>query len=415
MLNTKSFGITKRMVFEAYKAVKANRGGAGIDNILMQMFEQNLKNNLYKLWNRMASGSYFPPPVKAVQIPKSSGGTRTLGIPTIADRIAQMVVKMSLEPKVDPIFVNDSYGYRPGKSAHQAIEVMRTRCWKYDWVFEFDIKGLFDNIDHDLLLKAVMKHTQTNWEILYIERWLVAPLETSDGLLTPRLKGVPQGGVISPLLSNLFMHYAFDKWMEREFARNPYCRYADDAVVHCYSETQAIVVWKRLEQRLEQCGLELHPTKTKVVYCKDSNRRRSYDNVSFTFLGYTFKPRKAKGSGGIEFTSFLPAISQEAQKRIRQTVRRWALLRMPNISLEEIADRYNPVIRGWLNYYGKYGRGVLRGVLDHINKHLLLWVKRKYKRLKQKSTKATAFLAKVAEYNKSLFAHWNVGIRPTIG
>lgn len=348
MTNTKSFGITKTMVYDAYKAVKANRGGAGIDNISMQMFEQNLGNNLYKLWNRMASGSYFPPSVKAVQIPKSSGGTRTLGIPTIADRIAQMVVKDSLEPKIEPVFSDNSFGYRPGRGAHQAVEVTRTRCWKYDWVLEFDIRGLFDNIDHDLLLKAVTTHTESKWEILYIKRWMVAPLEDYEGNITPRAKGVPQGGVVSPLLSNLFMHYAFDKWMEREFPRNIFCRYADDAIVHCKSKVEAGNLLERLAKRIQECGLELHPDKTKIVYCKDSNRRASHENVSFTFLGYTFMPRKAKGRKGVEFTSFLPAISQQAQKRVRQEIRGWVLLKTPNVTLSEIAERYNPVIRGWL-------------------------------------------------------------------
>lgn len=338
-----------------------------------------------------------------------------MGIPTIADRIAQMVVKNSLEPKVEPIFLKDSYGYRPGKSAHQAIEVTRTRCWRYDWVLEFDIRGLFDNIDHELLLKALGKHLDSSWELLYIKRWLVAPMEDLEGNIIPRSKGVPQGGVISPLLSNLFMHYAFDKWMQREFPRNEFCRYADDAIVHCYSRAQAEDILLKLAKRLGQCGLELHPGKTKVVYCKDSNRKGNDENVSFTFLGYTFMPRKAKGRKGVEFTSFIPAISQEAQKRIRQIIRRWKLLRIPNITLEEIAERYNSVIRGWLNYYGKYGKAILANVLEHIDKHLAGWVQRKYKRFKQRPREAKAYLAKVAKYNHKLFAHWSVGIMPTAG
>jgi len=415
MANTKSFGITKEMVYRAYKAVKANRGGAGIDNVSMQEFEENLADNLYKLWNRMASGCYFPPPVMGVKIPKSTGGTRMLGIPTIADRIAQMVVKNSLEPKIDPIFSENSYGYRPGRGAHKAVEVTRTRCWKYNWVLEFDIRGLFDNIDHALLLRAVTKHTDTKWEILYIKRWLIAPMEDREGNRIPRTKGVPQGGVVSPLLANLFMHYAFDRWMEREFPRNEFCRYADDAVIHCYSKDQAEEILGRLGERLKQCGLELHPEKTKVVYCRDSNRKGNHENVSFTFLGYTFMPRKVKGRQGVEFTSFLPAISQKAQKRIRQEVRRWPLLKTPNVTLEDIADRYNPVIRGWLSYYGKYGKAVLADVLESINAHLQRWIQKKYLRFKHKPKKARAYLAKVAVHNRELFAHWSVGIMPTAG
>lgn len=415
MENTKPFNITKRMVFEAYQAVKANRGGAGIDKITMREFETKLSVNLYKIWNRLASGTYFPPAVKSVEIPKSSGGTRILGIPTIGDRIAQMVVKRSFEPKVERFFVDDSYGYRPGKSAHMALEVTRSRCWKYDWILEFDIKGLFDNIDHELLMKAVNKHTMINWELLYIKRWLACPSQSKDGEIKDRASGVPQGGVISPVLSNLFMHYAFDMWMKLQFPNNPFCRYADDAIVHCKSKSEAELIKSALKQRMNTCKLELHPTKTKVVYCKDSNRKLKEENMSFTFLGYTFMPRKAKGANGKEFTSFLPAISQMAQKRIRQEVRNWKLLKSHHITIEDLAIQYNPVIRGWLNYYGKYGKNVLRRVMEHINYHLMLWTKRKYRKYKGKSIRAVMFLEKIAKGNKNLFEHWKVGIIPSVG
>jgi RNA-directed DNA polymerase len=218
---TKPFTIPKRLVYDAWKAVKVNAGSAGVDKETIDDFEADLTNNLYRLWNRMSSGSYFPPPVKAVAIPKKNGGERILGVPTVADRVAQMVVKQVLEPNLEPIFLPDSYGYRPGKSALDAVAVTRKRCWQYDWVLEFDIKGLFDNIDHALLRKALEKHTDCEWVRLYIGRWLTAPLQRADGTLVERIKGTPQGGVVSPVLANLFLHYAFDAWMARTFPGIP--------------------------------------------------------------------------------------------------------------------------------------------------------------------------------------------------
>lgn len=293
MTSTKPYCIEKRVVWEAYQLVKANRGAAGIDDETIAMFEQNLSKNLYKLWNRMSSGSYFPPPVRQVEIPKANGGTRKLGIPTVSDRVAQTVVKLLIEPTLDPIFHPDSYGYRPGKSAKQAVAVTRERCWRYDWAVEFDIKAAFDQIDHALLMKAVRSHIRESWILLYIERWLVAPFETADGSQLPRERGVPQGGVVSPILMNLFMHYAFDYWMTRTFAQAPFARYADDAVVHCWTEAQAKDVMQTIASRLQECGLTMHPEKSKIVYCKDSNRTGAYPNVQFTFLGFTFRPRRA--------------------------------------------------------------------------------------------------------------------------
>jgi group II intron reverse transcriptase/maturase len=289
--------IDKRRVYEAYKAVKSNKGGAGVDGQTIEAFEANLKGNLYRIWNRMSSGSYFPPPVRAVSIPKKNGGERILGVPTVGDRIAQMVVKQFIEPDLDPIFLEDSYGYRPGKSALDAVGVTRKRCWKYDWVVEFDIKGLFDNISHELLLKAVRRHIQCKWALIYIERWLKASM-VKDGERIERHRGTPQGGVVSPILANLFLHYAFDLWMEREHRDLPWCRYADDGLVHCRSEQEAEALRAKLQARLAECQLELHPTKTKIVYCRDSNRNGAYPNVMFDFLGYCFRPRKAGRNQG---------------------------------------------------------------------------------------------------------------------
>lgn len=412
MSKAKSFDISKRQVFEAYKAVKANRGSAGIDEVSISEFDNNLKNNLYKLWNRMASGSYFPKPVKAVQIPKKDGGIRILGIPTVEDRIAQMVVKISIEPKLEPYFLNDSYGYRPGRSAHDAIEITRKRCWKYNWVLEFDIKGLFDNIDHELLMKAVKTHTDNKWEILYIERWLKASIANKDGTIEVRTVGTPQGGVISPILANLFLHYAFDKWMDRIFLNNPWCRYADDGIVHCSSKDEAKHILEQLKVRMQECKLEIHPEKTSIVYCKDSNRKEIHENIEFTFLGYTFRPRKAKARNGNSFTSFLPAISNKGKVHIRTTIKNWYLLHQSGNNLIDLSDKYNPVIRGWINYYGKYGRSELAKVIQHLNDHLVIWVMRKFKRYKRKKRCAVEYLHYISTKDPNLFAHWSINILP---
>lgn len=415
MTKTKPFNITQNMVLQAYKLVKANKGAGGIDKVSMEMFDRDWKNNLYKIWNRMASGTYFPPPIKAVSIPKKSGGTRILGIPTIADRIAQMVVKQSIEPNVEPYFYQDSYGYRPNKSALDAIEITRSRCWKYDFVLEFDIVGLFDNINHELLLRAAEKHSRNSWELLYIKRWLVAPIQVKSGSLEGRIKGVPQGGVISPLLANLFLHYVFDSWMKKNYLNNPWCRYADDGIIHCKTYKQAEFIKDKLSERMKVCGLELHPIKTKIVYCKDSNRKEEYEDYIFTFLGYEFRPRKAKGKNGKEFTSYLPAISRSAKKSIKQKIKEWHLLWMTNKSLQDIAERFNPVIQGWLNYYGKYGKRELTKVLEHINLHLCQWFRRKHKSYKRKKELTRKVMTSIALREPRMFAHWKVGITRMVG
>ena len=344
MKKAKPFEISKHVVWDAWKHVKANQGAAGVDAESIADFEANLKNNLYKIWNRMSSGSYFPPPVRTVGIPKKTGGERLLGIPTVSDRIAQMVVKMYFEPLVEPCFHEDSYGYRPGKSAIQAVEVTRKRCWRYDWVLEFDIKGLFDNIDHDLLMRAVRHHTDSKWVLLYIERWLKAPFQKDEGTLVERPKGTPQGGVISPVLSNLFLHYVFDKWMERNYSQNPFCRYADDGIAHCRTEVEAFVLLKALDVRFKECRLELHPEKTKIVYCKDDDRRGSYPLNRFDFLGFTFRPRKSKNRWGKYFINFTPAVSNKAGKVMRQKARRWKMHLRSENSLEDISEMSNLLI-----------------------------------------------------------------------
>jgi RNA-directed DNA polymerase len=415
MDKTKSFDISKHVVWNAYKRVKANKGAAGIDEVSIAKFEENLKDNLYKIWNRMSSGTYFPPPVKAVEIPKKSGGKRILGIPTVADRIAQMVAKMYFEPEVEPYFLADSYGYRPKKSAIDAVAVTRQRCWRYNWLLEFDIKGLFDNISHELLLRAVRKHTDCKWLFLYIERWLKAPFQSEDGKVIERESGTPQGGVISPVLSNLFLHYVFDKWMERNRPQNPWARYADDGVAHCRSLGETEELLKQLHARFGECGLELHPEKTRIVYCKDDDRRGEYPEIKFDFLGYTFRPRRSKNRQGKFFINFTPGVSRKASKVMRKTIRGWRLHLKPDKSIEDISRMFNPVIRGWINYYGRFYKSELYSVLRHMNRALVHWARRKYKRLSRHRRRAEHWLGSLAKRDPWLFAHWKMGILPAAG
>jgi group II intron reverse transcriptase/maturase len=404
--STKSFAISKRAVYDAWKRVKANRGAAGIDRKNLAEFEENLSGNLYKVWNRMVSGSYFPPSVREVGIPKKDGGIRKLGIPTVGDRVAQTVAKMYLEPRLDPHFDADSYGYRPGKSAKDAVRVTRQRCWEYDWVVEFDIKGAFDNLDHGLLMKALRTHTDCRWVLLYVERWLQAPTVTDDGEVRERGRGTPQGGVISPLLMNLFMHYAFDRWLRRAVLNCPFARYADDGVVHCRTERQAYLVKNLMAERFKACGLELHPDKTQIVYCKDSNRRGQYPLIQFTFLGFTFQPRRAVSRAGKRFTSFLPGASQEAQKRMRQQIRSWHLPRQTPGTLREFSKKYDAILRGWWQYYGSFYPTAMWNVFRHFDLALGYWARRKFKKLSRHKRRSRRWVAQTARREHTLFVHW---------
>jgi len=411
MSKTKPFTISKQLVMQAYRLVRANRGSAGVDQQSLDDFALKWKDNLYKLWNRMSSGSYFPPPVKAVSIPKKTGGERVLGVPTVADRIAQMVVKLTFEPKVEPHFLPDSYGYRPGKSALDAVGITRRRCWKYNWVLEFDIRGLFDNIPHDLLLKAVRHHTDNPWVVLYIERWLKAPLQQTDGTLVERTRGTPQGGVVSPVLANLFLHYAFDAWMQRNHPGVPWCRYADDGLVHCHTERQARDLKHALERRFNECGLELHPEKTKIVYCKDGSRKGKYPDTSFDFLGYTFRPRLVKNrKRNSIFVSFTPAVSKTAMNSMRSRIRRSNIRNRSDLELNDIARWFNPILRGWLEYYGHYQPSAMYPVVRHFNMTLVAWARRKYKRLQRHKTRACRFIESISERDTHLFEHWSRGM-----
>jgi RNA-directed DNA polymerase len=413
VIEARPFEISRHVVWEAYLKVKANRGTAGIDAQSIEDFEKDLKGNLYKIWNRMASGSYFPPPVRLVEIPKKKGGTRPLGIPTVADRIAQTVVKDYLEPVVEPKFHEDSYGYRPRRSALDAVGVARQRCWQQEWVVDLDIKGFFDNLDHALVMKAVRFHTDLRWIHLYVERWLKAPVQLPDGTLRDRPKGSPQGGVVSPLIANLFMHHAFDDWMARHHAHIRFERYADDVIVHCASKQQALFVLQQIRERLLECGLELHPEKTKVVCCRERGRESAEHKSTFDFLGYTFRPRPAKNRRGEFFTSFLPAVGTSALKAFRDKIRAMQLPRKwVGASLSDLAEVLNPMIRGWAHYFGAFYRSECVAALRYLNETILRWASAKYKGLRRRPARARQWLAAISRRDPRLFRHWVVGAKP---
>lgn len=405
-MHTKPFFISMDLVNNAWKEVKSNSGSNGVDNVTLSNYEDNLEKNLYKLWNRMSSGSYFPQPIRSVSIPKKQGGTRVLGIPTVEDRIAQTVVKIIMEKQLEPYFYEDSYGYRPNKSALDAISVTRERCWKWDWVVEYDIRGLFDNINHELLMKAVKKHIS--------EKWIESPMQMPNGTLTKRATGVPQGGVISPILSNLFLHYVLDHWLARHYPETPWCRYSDDGILHCNTEQKAKQMLELIKQRFAECGLNLHPDKTKIVYCKDEIRKKKYPTTSFEFLGYCFRSRKARNhKEKRNFAGFNPAISKSAKKSIYAEIRSWKIIRRAGSSLQDIANNINPILRGWIEYYGKYYVSELYKVFSHLNRILIKWLMRKYLKLSKHKTRAHKFMIKLTEASSSMFMHWQIGIKGT--
>jgi RNA-directed DNA polymerase len=408
----KPFEISKKLVWQAYREVKSNGGAAGVDKQSIEAFEQNLKNNLYQLWNRLSSGSYFPPAVKAVSIRKKSGGTRILGVPTVSDRIAQTVVKFVLEPILEPVFDEDSYGYRPSRSALDAVAVTRKRCWYYDWVVEFDIRGLFDNIRHKLLMKALRRHCNCSWVLLYIERWLKAPLRKQDGSFVARHKGTPQGSVVSPLLANLFLHYTFDAWIRRAIPGIPFCRYADDGLLHCRSRYQAEYVMRCISERFRQCGLEIHPDKSSIVYCKDANRTEEYPRISFDFLGYTFRPRRCVNPEGQVHTNFLPAISRDSMKEINRRIHNWRVQLKSENTLLDFSRIFNPILRGWYAYFGRFYPSALSSIWNNINRYLIRWVCRKFKRFFRQKRRARRFLDRFAHAHLDLFVHWRLGVFP---
>ena len=333
-------------------------------------------------------------------------------MPTVADRVAQTVVRSYLEPDVEPIFHPDSYGYRPGRSALDALAVCRRRCQQRDWVIDIDIRAFFDSIDHDLLLKAVSKHTDRPWVLLYIKRWLVAPLQKEDGTVVQRDRGTPQGSAISPLLANLFLHYAFDAWLAREHPSVSFERYADDIVVHCATEAQAQDVLVAIGERMAQVGLELHPDKTRIVYCKDDNRKGSHEHEQFDFLGYTFRRRTVRSRAGKLFNGFAPAVSDAAAKKIRRQIRSWRLHMRTDRSLADLARWVNPIVHGWINYYGHFYKSRLYPILKPINDYLNHWAQQKYKRLRGHLSRTWRWLEGVTRRSPALFAHWRLGVVP---
>jgi RNA-directed DNA polymerase len=402
----KPFVIPKPMVWEAWRQVKANRGAPGVDGQALDEFEADLRDNLYKIWNRMSSGSYFPPPVRAVQIPKPhGGGVRLLGVPTIADRVAQTVVAMHLGERAEPRFHPDSYGYRPGRSAHDALAVCRARCWKFDWSIDLDVQKFFDEVPWDLVVRAVATVTDARWVLLYVKRWLAAALQYPDGTVVERTRGTPQGSAVSPILVNLFMHYAFDTWMARNHPDCPFERYADDAIVHCQSRRQAQDVLAGIAARMQEVGLRLHPDKTRIVYCKDSNRREDHEHTSFTFLGYAFRPREARNKNGEYFTSFLPAISPEALKAKGARLRELRIHRRTDLTLDDLARWLNPIVAGWMRYYGRYCRAQLFPLLRRVSTYLRRWAGKKYRRLRT-YRRFKRWWTGLQEREPGLFAHW---------
>jgi group II intron reverse transcriptase/maturase len=411
--NTKSHPISKEEVWEAYQRVRQHGKAAGVDEVTLGSYEADKSNQLYKVWNRMASGTYHPPAVRRVEIPKVDGKKRKLGIPTVNDRVAQTVVKNHLGPQLEPHFHDNSFGYRPSRGAHQAVQQAREQSRKQDWVLDVDIEGFFDNLPHDLLMKVLRKHTTEKWVLLYVERWLKAPIEYADGRLEYPEKGSPQGGVISPLLSNLFLHYAFDQWMKLHYGEIVFERYADDIIVHCSSQQEAEKLLEQIRERLLCCGLKLHPEKTKIVYCKDSNRKSKFEKVSFDFLGFTFKPRKAQNKKtGKRFTSFGPGLSTRSGKKITETIRTMHLHRRMDCELETLATHLVARLRGWLNYFGRVNKWSLRKVMKGLNDRLVRWVSKRYKRFKGSMKRAGRWLKEVSQSYPNLFLHWAHGFTP---
>ena len=408
--------ISRLQVMDAFKRVKANGGSAGVDEVTIAQVQGNLRKYLYPLWNRLASGSYHPQAVRQVMIPKSDGKERALGIPTITDRVAQQVIARELEDIVEKQFSANSFGYRPNKSAHDAIEQCRINCIKYSWVIDLDIKGFFDNIDHALLLKALNHYTDKKHILLYVKRWLDAPVKLLDGTIKhPNGKGTPQGGVISPVLANIFLDIVFDKWMEKNYEKIKFERYADDVVVHCQDIKQALRLLEAITQRLKDCKLELNKEKSKIVYCRRNQKRQPPFKVKyqkFDFLGFTFQPRIVKERNKTKL-GFTPAMSRKSMSRIGKELYKLQLHRWVHFPISRIAELLKLKIRGWINYYGKFRKSEMRKVFRVLNLRLAKWVSNKYRRFRRRHWYyAYKYLQGISKDYPNLFEHWKYDFRP---
>lgn len=408
----RSIPITEDMVLKAYWKVKENRGSTGVDKVSLEEFHNDLTKNVYKIWNRLTSGSYFPPSVREVAIPKKDGSERKLGIPTVSDRIAQQVIKNYLEPRLEVEFHENSYGYRPLKSAHQAVEEVQKNVRNYAWVLDMDIKSFFDEVDHELMMKALDKHVEEKWLKMYVIRWLKATVETKTGELIHREgKGTPQGGVISPLLANLYLHYVLDKWLEKNHKGIRFVRYADDVIIHCRSEEETKTILESVKIRLGACGLRLHEQKTKIVYCQDYRREKKDFPKKFDFLGFSFQPVSKKSHRGGMFLGYNCVISTSSKKRIVQELKQAKIHRWSGQTIEEIASYLSPKIRGWVNYYGKFCRNDLQRVFRVLHFRLMKWVLNKYKVFGRSIRKSYTYLIQLHTHRPELFYHWKKGYR----
>jgi group II intron reverse transcriptase/maturase len=408
--------IDRLQVWNAFKRVRSNQGSAGVDGLTISEVSAKPVKYLYPLWNRLASGSYRPKPVRQTLISKGEGKMRALGIPTIIDRVAQQVIADELEELVDRHFSTNSFGYRPHKSAHDAIDQCRIHCMKYSWVIDLDIKGFFDNIDHGLLMKAVKHFTNKRHILLYVERWLKAPVQLPDGTLKYNQgKGTPQGGVISPVLANLFLHFVFDKWIEKQYPQAKFERYADDIVIHCQGIKPALRMMEAIKQRLTQCKLELNRKKSKIVYCRRNQKRQPPFKPryqKFDFLGFTFKPRMVKDKGRT-FLSVTPSISQKNTKRISEECYKLKLHRMVHLTLDKLATILEAKTKGWIYYYGKFRMSGLRRAFRVLNMRLAQWVRNKYRRFRRKHWYyAYKWLKETSKDFPNMFVHWKYGFRP---
>ena len=407
---SKTVPVTKEMVREAYRKVKRNKGSAGVDKESLEDFEADLLNNLYVLWNRMSSGSYFPKPVRSVSIPKANGKKRVLGIPTVSDRIAQQVVKDYLEPRLEAQFQDQSYGYRPLKSAHQAVEAVQENVRQYAWVIDMDIKSFFDEVDHELLMKAVERHVPEKWVKMYIMRWLESPAQQSDGTLIQKEgQGTPQGGVISPLLANLFLHYVLDKWLAKQYPGVAFVRYADDVIIHSHTEAEAKQILEAVRARLTECKLRLSEEKTKMVYCQDYRRPKKKDyGKKFDFLGFTFKPRTVASKRGGSFVGYGCAISQKAQTRIVEGWKQLNLHRRSDLTIQDIANQVNSQMRGVIKYYGKFKLRDLQRLMWRFEFRLAKWALNKYASFKSSYSEAFNWIKDLKRSYPGMFYYWTL-------